>query len=118
MAQFRCTTYCASYNCTSFYYIYTVLTCQSAFNKYNKRIYVLIISCLATFLGTNSLSVLMYRKAANQSINQYITRDTAITVGRACRGLLRICVQSKFASTYRPCIPTVYHACNRCSRIV
>jgi len=29
----------------------------------------LIISYLATFLGTNSLSVLMCRKAVNQSIN-------------------------------------------------
>jgi len=32
----------------------------------------LIISYLATFLGTNSLSVLMCRKAVNQSINQSI----------------------------------------------
>jgi len=31
---------------------------------------ILIISYLATFLGTNSLSVLMCRKAVNQSINQ------------------------------------------------
>jgi len=29
----------------------------------------MIISYLATFLGTNSLSVLMCRKAVNQSIN-------------------------------------------------
>jgi len=28
---------------------------------------ILIISYLATFLGTNNLSVLMYRKAVNQS---------------------------------------------------
>jgi len=33
---------------------------------------ILIISCLATFRGTNSLSVLMCRKAVNQSINQSI----------------------------------------------
>jgi len=31
---------------------------------------ILIISYLVTFLGTNSLSVLMCRKAVNQSINQ------------------------------------------------
>jgi len=31
---------------------------------------ILIISYLATFLGTNSLSVLMCRKAVNQSINR------------------------------------------------
>jgi len=31
---------------------------------------ILIISSLATFLGTNSLSVLMCHKAVNQSINQ------------------------------------------------
>jgi len=33
-------------------------------------LHILIISYLATFLGTNSLSVLMCRKAVNQSINQ------------------------------------------------
>jgi len=33
---------------------------------------ILIISYLATFLGTNSISVLMCRKAVNQSINQSI----------------------------------------------
>jgi len=32
---------------------------------------ILIISYLATFLGTNSLSVLMYRKAVNQSLNSH-----------------------------------------------
>jgi len=41
---------------------------------------ILIISYLATFLGTNSLSVLMCRKAVNQSINPKASRDL-ITVG-------------------------------------
>jgi len=35
-------------------------------------ILILIISYLATFLGTNSFSVLMCRKAVNQAINQSI----------------------------------------------
>jgi len=37
----------------------------------------LIISYLATFLGTNSLYVLMCRKAVNQSINQSINHENA-----------------------------------------
>jgi len=37
---------------------------------------ILIISYLAKFLGTNSLYVLMYRKAVNQSINQSINQST------------------------------------------
>jgi len=54
---------------------YFVLMCheavQSAF-LIHSFIYlrIVIISYLATFLGTNSLSVLMCRKAINQSINQ------------------------------------------------
>jgi len=40
---------------------------QSAF-LYTQCILILIISYLATFLGTNSLSVLMCRNAVNQSI--------------------------------------------------
>jgi len=45
---------------------------QSTFLHTYIRIYlrILIISYLATFLGTNSLPVLMCRKAVNQSINQ------------------------------------------------
>jgi len=39
---------------------------------------LLIISHLATFLGTNSLSVLICRKAVNQSINQSSNQYTLI----------------------------------------
>jgi len=39
---------------------------------------ILIISYLATFLGTNSLSVLMCRKEVNQSINQSSVTRTAL----------------------------------------
>jgi len=39
---------------------------------------ILIISYLATFLGTNSLSVLMCRKAVNQSINQSINQPLSM----------------------------------------
>jgi len=42
---------------------------------------ILIISYLATFLGTNSLSVLMCRKAVNQSINQSINFDESWIFG-------------------------------------
>jgi len=42
---------------------------------------ILIISYSATFLGTNSLSVLMCRKAINQSVNQrsYALRKKIVT---------------------------------------
>jgi len=39
---------------------------------------ILIISYLATFLGTNSLSVLMCRKVVNQSVNIYFRLMAAI----------------------------------------
>jgi len=42
---------------------------QSAFLYKHIYLRILIISYLATFLGTNSLSMLMRRKAVNQSIN-------------------------------------------------
>jgi len=41
---------------------------------------ILIKSYLATFLGTNSLHVLMCRKAVNQSINQSINQSMTWTV--------------------------------------
>jgi len=50
---------------------------------------ILIISYLATFIGTNSQSVLMYRKAINQSINQSI---------KTCIGIHRVVWQVIFIS--------------------
>jgi len=41
---------------------------------------ILIISYLATFLGTNSLSLLMCREAVDQSINQSINQKLNITI--------------------------------------
>jgi len=53
---------------------------------------ILIISYLATFLGTNSLSVLMCRKAVNQSINlvqrlssKHISITITISRSTVCR---------------------------------
>jgi len=43
---------------------------------------ILIISYLATFLGNNSLSVLMCRKAVNQSINQSINQSKTVEVAQ------------------------------------
>jgi len=46
---------------------------------------ILIIPYLATFLGTNSLSVLMCRKAVNQSINQLWTKVKLVLFGWQCK---------------------------------
>jgi len=59
---------------------------------------ILIISYLATFLGTNSLSVLMCHKAVNQSINpinQSINQSTSFRL--TCRTLPSL--------TSRPLVP-------------
>jgi len=69
---------------------------------------ILIISFLATFLGTNSLSVLMCRKAVNQSINQSISKsgkfDLITSILRHLHSLpVRRCVESK--------VPIPVHRC-------
>jgi len=48
---------------------------------------ILIISYLATFLGTNSFSVLIGRKAVNQSINQSINQGLLRGLYGSVRGL-------------------------------
>jgi len=59
---------------------------------------------LATFLGTNSLSVLMCRKAVNQSINQSVLTRSVIewelwrTVGDYCLKNVRSLVQRDLKS--------------------
>jgi len=50
---------------------------QSAFLRMNNCIYLFIISYLATIRGTNSLSVLMCRKAVNQSNDNAVRQDNA-----------------------------------------
>jgi len=51
---------------------------------------ILIISYLATFLGTNSFSVLMCRKAVNQSIKAIIQTRSACTEVLVCLQLTAI----------------------------
>jgi len=65
-------TYICSYKCSrksgSFFYWWVRRPASRRFFIHS-YIYLRILSYLATFLCTNSLSVLMWRKAVNQSIN-------------------------------------------------
>jgi len=62
--------------CGSFLYCCVMRPASQRFFIHNYiHLRILFISNLVTFFGTNSLSVLMCRKAVNQSINQSINQS-------------------------------------------